>query len=333
MAAICRSIEELRGGEGTTSARYFALWASFLHDAFLFVHRSRRPALNPVNACISFGSTLLYNEMAAFLHAHGLNPAPGLLHATENGRWSLALDLMEPFRPDRAHRFGQKSTVFVHKLICEGTIEERILQLQQRKAALIAGLMDGSGTTTLADKAAVPAPNLLKAHPAPAVPNCAWVTDITCIPTGEGWLYLAPEMDLCSRRIIGWDAGPGLTTDLTVRALRRALTARPGCDLRTLLYHSDRGCQYTSHAFRRKLASRGITQSMSRAGNCYDKAAIESFRATLKAECFAHHIPATRAQARAKIFDYIETFYNPVRKHSALGYLSPVNFEQSLLNN
>ena len=183
--------------------------------------------------------------------------------------------------------------------------------------------------TTLADKTAVPAPNVLGASPPPAAPNRAWGTDITCIPTGEGWLYLAAEMDLCSRRIIGWEAGSTLATDLPVLALQRALSARPGCDLRTLLHHSDRGCQYTSHAFRRELASLGITQSMSRAGNCYDNAAIESFRATLKAECFAHHIPATRAQARARIFDYIETFYNPVRKHSAPGCLSPVNFKQS----
>lgn len=187
--------------------------------------------------------------------------------------------------------------------------------------------------TTVADKAAAPAPNLLKAHPAPAAPNRAWVTDITYIPTGEGWLYLAAEMDLCSRRILGWDAGPSLATDLTVRALNRALIARDSCDLRLLRHHSDRGCQYTSHAFRRHLTARGITQSMSRAGNCYDNAAMESFWATLKAECFGHRIPATQAQARAMIFDYIETFYNPVRKHSSLGYLSPVNFEQSLLNN
>lgn len=99
MASRCSTLDELRGCEGAASARYFELWASFLPAAFPFERRSRRPPHNPVNACLSFGATLLYNECAAFLHAHGLDPAPGLLHATENGRWSLALDLMEPFRP------------------------------------------------------------------------------------------------------------------------------------------------------------------------------------------------------------------------------------------
>ncbi|MBP7951626.1 MAG: CRISPR-associated endonuclease Cas1 [Verrucomicrobiales bacterium] len=99
MASRCSSIDELRGCEGAASARCFELWATFLPPAFPFERRSRRPPHNPVNACLSFGATLLYNETAAFLHAHGLDPAPGLLHATENGRWSLALDLMEPFRP------------------------------------------------------------------------------------------------------------------------------------------------------------------------------------------------------------------------------------------
>ena len=98
-ASRCGSVDEIRGCEGAASARYFELWAAFLPPDFPFERRSRRPPHNPVNACISFGSTLLYNECAAFLHAHGLDPAPGLLHVTENGRWSLALDLMEPFRP------------------------------------------------------------------------------------------------------------------------------------------------------------------------------------------------------------------------------------------
>lgn len=98
-ATRCHTVDELRGCEGAAAARYFELWAHFLPAAFPFERRSRRPPHNPVNACLSFGATLLYNETAAFLHAHGLDPAPGLLHGTENGRWSLALDLMEPFRP------------------------------------------------------------------------------------------------------------------------------------------------------------------------------------------------------------------------------------------
>lgn len=183
--------------------------------------------------------------------------------------------------------------------------------------------------TTQADKTSHPSPNRLGAQPAPTRPNQAWVTDITYLLTGEGWLYIAAEMDLYSRRIIGWDAGPSLGTALPVSALQRALATRRGHDLRDLLHHSDRGCQYTSHAFRRQLLHKGITQSMSRAGNCYDNAAIESFWATLKTECFGTAIPATRARARAMLFDYIETFYNTVRLHSSLNFLSPLAFEKS----
>jgi putative transposase len=183
--------------------------------------------------------------------------------------------------------------------------------------------------TTQADKASHPSPNLLDAYPSPTRPNQAWVTDITYLSTGEGWLYVAAEMDLYSRRIIGWDAGPSLATELPASALRRALDTRRGHDLHTVLHHSDRGCQYTSHAFRHQLAQQGITQSMSRAGNCYDNAAIESFWATLKTECFGGTIPETRAKARTMLFDYIETFYNPVRLHSSLNFLSPIAFEKS----
>ena len=111
----CQSIDELRGCEGAASARYFQLWATFLPEAFPFERRSRRPPHNPVNACISFGSTLLYNEAAAFIHAHGLDPALGLLHSTENGRWSLALDLMEPFRPVLVEALALD--VFTHQIL------------------------------------------------------------------------------------------------------------------------------------------------------------------------------------------------------------------------
>jgi CRISPR-associated protein Cas1 len=117
-ASRCQSIDELRGCEGAASARYFQLWATFLPEAFPFEHRSRRPPHNPVNACISFGSTLLYNEAAAFIHAHGLDPALGLLHSTENGRWSLALDLMEPFRPVLAEALALD--LFTHQILNAG---------------------------------------------------------------------------------------------------------------------------------------------------------------------------------------------------------------------
>jgi transposase InsO family protein len=184
--------------------------------------------------------------------------------------------------------------------------------------------------TTVTDRKAAAAPNRLLGQGAPIHPDKVWLTDITYLPTAEGWLFLAAEMDACSRRILGWSTLESLDTQLPLRALEAALAARPGADLRALQHHSDRGCQYTSTLFRHRLALCGITQSMSRPANCYDNAAMESFWATLKTECFGSLIPATRAEARAMLFDYIETFYNPVRIHSALGYLSPVAFENSI---
>ena len=186
--------------------------------------------------------------------------------------------------------------------------------------------------TTLTDKASIPAPNHLLKQPPPSRPNQVWVTDITYLPTGEGWLYLAAEMDLCSRRILGWHTADNLATTLPLRALQHALQTRHTTP-QNLLHHSDRGCQYTSAEFTRQLSLRRITPSMSRTANCYDNAAMESFWATLKTECFQGAIPATRAQARTMLFDYIETFYNTTRLHSSLNYQSPVSFEDSFQPN
>jgi putative transposase len=171
------------------------------------------------------------------------------------------------------------------------------------------------------------APQKLLERAATDAPGQVWVSDITYIATAEGWLYLAAEMDLFSRRIVGWDAREHMERSLVVGALENAVAASTGT-LRGLLHHSDQGSQYASHDFRAALATLGIEPSMSRRGNCYDKAAMESFWATLKAECFDAEIPATRRQARSMIFDYIETFYNPLRRHSSLGYLSPAQSEQ-----
>jgi putative transposase len=184
--------------------------------------------------------------------------------------------------------------------------------------------------TTTADKASPVSPNLLLKRPTVTRLNEVWLTDITYLPTGEGWLYLAAELDLYSRRIIGWSTLESLATDLPMQALDRALQARPAAALPDLLHHSDRGCQYTSATFRQRLDLCQITQSMSRKGNCYDNAAMESFWATLKAECFGSTIPATRHQAHLMVFDYIETFYNTTRLHSSLGFQSPANFEKSI---
>lgn len=164
-------------------------------------------------------------------------------------------------------------------------------------------------------------------HALTDAPGQVWVSDITYIPTAEGWLYLAAEMDLFSRRIVGWETREHMERSLVIGALGNAVAASTG-SLRGLLHHSDQGSQYASHDFGTALANLGIEPSMSRRGNCYDNAAMESFWATLKTECFHRELPATRQQARSMIFDYIETFYNTRRRHSSLHFLSPLQFEQ-----
>lgn len=158
-------------------------------------------------------------------------------------------------------------------------------------------------------------------------PEQTWVADITYLPTAEGWHYLAAEMNLGSRRIVGWKTGPTLESTLVEGALCRALFSSGSPPE---VHHSDRGSQYAAGSFRSLLISYGVTPSMSRRANCYDNAAMESFWATLKSECFHAGIPATRAEADRLLFDYIETFYNPSRLHSSLGYLSPDQYEKSL---
>jgi putative transposase len=169
------------------------------------------------------------------------------------------------------------------------------------------------------------AANVLARQFARPMPDTAWVTDITYIPTGEGWLYLAVILDLCSRFAVGWAMRPRLTDDLTLAALDMALARRH--PPRGLLHHSDRGRQYASHAYQDVLAQHGIVGSMSRRGNCWDNAVAESFFATLKVELVHDAAWATRIAARTDLFEYLELFYNGRRRHSALGYLSPRAFE------
>jgi putative transposase len=170
------------------------------------------------------------------------------------------------------------------------------------------------------------APNRLAQAPAPRRPNQIWVADITYIDAGpDGWLYLAAILDLYSRKIVGWAMGERIDTSLILKALSMALLHRqPPANL---LFHSDRGVQYASADYRRALTQAAITASMSRKGNCYDNAAMESFWSTLKLELVYRRAFQSHCQARQEIFDYIETFYNRQRIHSALGYLSPVDFE------
>lgn len=173
------------------------------------------------------------------------------------------------------------------------------------------------------------APNRLAQAAKATAPNQLWVADITYIETKEGWLYLAAILDLYSRKIVGWAMSERIDTVLVLKALAMARLHR--CPPAKLLFHTDRGVQYASGDYRQALADAGLLASMSRKGNCYDNATMESFWATLKLELVYRRSFATRAQAQTQIFDYIETFYNRQRAHSALDYHSPVDFE--LLNN
>ena len=173
------------------------------------------------------------------------------------------------------------------------------------------------------------APNRLKVADRPTRIDEVWVSDITYVPTQEGWLYLAGVLDLYSRRLIGWAMGSGLETALQLAALLMALRhRRPPAGV---VHHSDRGCQYASSVYRSALAANGCVASMSRRGNCYDNAAMEAFWSTLKHELVYRRDFRTRAEATTAIFDYIESFYNRVRLHSALGYQSPLDYEANLI--
>ena len=159
-------------------------------------------------------------------------------------------------------------------------------------------------------------------------PDQVWVTDATCVLTGQGWLYVIALLDIYTRRVVGWAMSDNLDAGLAVKALHMAIGQRRPSP--SLIVHSDRGSQFASAAFRQVLTAHRLIPSMSRKGNCYDNAFIESFWSSLKYEVVYHRRFATRAEARAAIFDYIESFYNRTRLHSSLGYVSPVTFESNL---
>lgn len=171
------------------------------------------------------------------------------------------------------------------------------------------------------------APNRLDRRFEAAAPNERWVSDFTYLWTQEGWLFVAAVLDLYSRAIVGWSMSDAMTTQFVSDAITMAIWRR-GCP-RQLLHHSDQGSQYTSEAFQRLLSEHGIECSMSRRGDCWDNAAMESFFSTMKTERTNARSYATRDEARADVFDYIERFYNPRRRHSTLGYVSPMEFERS----
>ena len=207
----------------------------------------------------------------------------------------------------------------------------------------IARLMKAAGLRGLCSRRFVPrtthsdhehpiAPNLLGERRAPIGPNQTWVTDLTYVRTGQGWLYVAVLLDLWSRRVVGWATAPTLHASLATRALQMALKHRH--PPQGLLHHSDRGVQYASGEYRSLLKAGGLEASMSRKGNPYDNAVMESFNATYKRECVGLAEErggyATRAEATADFFDYVEKYYNRERRHSALSCQTPVDFENQL---
>jgi len=213
--------------------------------------------------------------------------------------------------------------------------EKRVARLMQQ-LQLQASKPRRFVTTTDSSHAFPIAPNVLdRQYQVEAVTglNQAWAGDITYIPTAGGWLYLAVVLDLKSRRVIGWGMSHTLEQTVVHRALEMALGQRCRDDTGSgLLFHSDRGSQYAAEAYQGRLREQGITCSMSRKGNCWDNAPLESFFATLKKELVHREKYQTREEAKVSLFQYIEVFYNRKRRHSALGYLSPHDYEQTMLN-
>lgn len=216
-----------------------------------------------------------------------------------------------------------------HMLKPEFGCSRKRVYRQMRVAGIVSVRRRAYKTTTNSRHSHPPAPNLLQRKFYFERPNQAWVGDITYIPTGEGWLYLAIVKDLCTRKIVGYAFSSRIDTSLTLEALDMAVRrCKPPKDL---IFHSDRGVQYAAVAFQERLESYGIRQSMSRKGDPYDNAVAENFFSCLKCELIhLKHYP-TRANAQADVFAYIEAFYNTIRPHSALGWLSPTQFEASLL--
>jgi putative transposase len=208
--------------------------------------------------------------------------------------------------------------------VCQNTVADIMKERNIRaktKRKFVPRTTDANHDQPMAD-------NLLDRQFQAELPNRKWAADITYIPTGEGWLYLAGVIDLCSRKIVGWSMADHMETSLVSDALKMALAHRR--PEQGLLHHSDRGVQYVSDDYRRLLQAGGMEISMSGKGDCWDNAVIESFWSTLKRELVHQERFATQDQARAAIFEYIEVFYNRKRLHSSLGYVSPEAFEAGL---
>mgnify|MGYP001995162351 FL=1 len=213
------------------------------------------------------------------------------------------------------------------ELVADGHRVGRKRVARLMRAAGLAGISRRKGVrTTRRDSSARPAPDLVQRAFTADAPDRLWVADITYIPSWAGFLYLAVVLDAFSRRIVGWAMASHLRTSLVLDALDMALGQRRPSDV---VHHSDQGSQYTSIAFGARCRQAGVRPSMGSVGDCYDNALCESFFATLECELLDRHRFRSHAEARMAVFDFIEGWYNPRRRHSAIGYLSPINYERS----
>jgi transposase InsO family protein len=284
--------------------------------AAIAAHRGRYPVRL---MCAALGVSV-----SGFYDAQVRQHGPPSARAAEDER--LLVTVRAAFRKSR-RRYGAPR--IQRELRDDGipVARKRVARLM-REDQLVARARRRFVHTTDSDHAEPIAPNLLERRFGPAdypIVDQAWVGDMTYVPTGEGWLFLAVLLDLCSRRVVGWATGTTLATALPLAALDQALRLRqpaPG-----LIHHTDRGGQYASHEYRAVLAAHGLVQSMSAKGDCWDNAVAESFFATLEHELLADTAFGSRHEAHQAIFEFIEVWYNRERRHSTLGYISPVRYE------
>ena len=268
--------------------------------------------------------------MATMCRVLGVSPSGyyAWRHRPPSRRQQVDHTLLDRIRVIHAQSRGTYGAPRIHAELRETGVRcgrKRIARLM-RQAGLAGAHRRRRLRTTIRDGDAAPAPDLVARAFATDRPDRLWIADITYVRTWSGWLYLAVVLDTFSRRVVGWSMADHLQSDLVVDALNMALWNRrpaPG-----LVHHSDRGCQYTSLAFGRRCREAGILPSMGRVGNAYDNAMAEAFFATLETELLTRQAFPHRGAARAALFDYIEGFYNPHRRHSAIGYLSPAEYER-----
>lgn len=246
---------------------------------------------------------------------------------TVSERQQADAELTKKIRAIHARSRGTYGAPRIHaELLAEGTRVGRKRVAHLMRAEGLAGVSRRRGVrTTRRSQSARPAPDLVERNFTSDGPDRLWVADITYIPTWSGFLYLAVVLDAWSRRVVGWSMQPHLRTELVVEALEMAREQRRPKDV---THHSDQGSQYTSIEFGLRCRQAGIRPSMGSVGDCYDNALCESFFATLECELLDRRPMRSQAEARMAVFDYLEGWYNPHRRHSALGYLSPVEFER-----